>query len=334
MKRKYFFHVFLFFILLYASSFSVADEAKRLNLILKDGKVSADIQNAPLREVAHQVGQKLGISVDFHGTLQKDQQAQLVSTKFEDLPIVDSLYRLFRTINFTYIEGERLSLLGFGQSALKNESTQVTSISSSLQSLSRTFSSPEIKKEETEKPATISTPSRTVTVEERKSQQAIPLGTGNLPLNEGEALKLNQGEVPQSPETKNPGDIIISKDSKQIGSSFQVPISLDSGGQGISALSSDFIYDPNYLANPRVTIGNSGSQAGKDVVFNEVRPGLFRVGVIGLNQNSIPDGEVAYVTFDVLTGGQTSLRSLPTASDSHGNMIPVTFNNGRITTRR
>lgn len=333
MKKKIALLSFVWFILLGIYSLSLASEGKRLNLILKDGKVSADIQNVPLREVAQEIGQKLGISVKLYGTLQKDQQDQLLSAKFENLPILDSLYRLFRTINLLYIEGERLCLLGFGKNPPKNEGMQVAPVSPSLQSLSKSFR-PEIKKEETEKPATISTPSRTVMVEDRKSQQGIPPWRGNSPLNEGEALRLNQGEVPQSTETKNQGDIVISKDLKQIGSSLQVPILLDSGGQAISALSSDFAYDPNLLGNPKVTIGNSGRQAEKEVVFNEVRPGLLRVGVIGLNQKLIPDGEVAYVTFDVLTGGQISLRSLPTASDPHGNMVPVTFRNGRLTTRR
>lgn len=330
MKTKHFFYFFLFFILLYAFSFSYAGEGSRLNLILKDGKLSADIQNVPLSEVAQEIGKKCGILVELSGTLQS-QKDQLLSAKFEDLPMLDSFYRIFRNFNFTYIEGEKLSLLGFGQTPLQNESMQIANVSSSLQRSSKN-SSPEIKKEEMKKPVAISAPSRMV--EDRKSQPGIPLWRGKSQVYEGENLKLDQGEPLQSPETQNQGEaVIVNKDSK-IGSTLNVPLLLDSQGQAISALSSDFAYDPNVLGNPRVMIGDSGMQAEKNVIFNEVRPGLLRVGVIGLNQKLIPDGEVVYITFIVLRGGQILLRSLPTASDPHGNMIPVTFKNGKVTTRK
>jgi hypothetical protein len=165
LKRKYFFHIFLFLIFLYAFSFSYADGGKRLNLILKDGKVSADVHKVPLKEVIQEIGRKCGILVEVYG---KVEQASLN-------------------------------------------------------------------------------------------------------------------------------------------------------------------YDPTLLANPRVTIGDSGKQAEKKVIFNEISPGLLRVGVVGLNQKAIPDGVTAYVTFDILKDGQILLGNEPTATGPHGDIVPVIIRDGKIT---
>jgi hypothetical protein len=90
-------------------------------------------------------------------------------------------------------------------------------------------------------------------------------------------------------------------------------------------------YDPTLLANPRVTIGDSGKQAEKEVIFNEISPGLLRVGVVGLNQKAIPDGVTAYVTFDILKDGQILLGNEPTATGPRGDIVPVIIRDGKIT---
>ncbi len=112
---------------------------------------------------------------------------------------------------------------------------------------------------------------------------------------------------------------------------FSTPIVFECNGQTVSALSSEITYDPTLLTNPRVTIGEAGKQAGKDVIFNELSPGHIRVGVIGLNQQAIPDGAVANITFDVVRAGQISVGNQPTASDPHGNTVPVVLKDGKVT---
>ena len=111
MRRKAILGLFLLFSLFWVSEKTFSTEGKKLTLILKDGKVSGDVHQVPLREVMSEIEKKWKIKVETFGKVDQDQQ---VSAKFEGLRIHDSLYRLFRGINFFYIEGERICLLGFG----------------------------------------------------------------------------------------------------------------------------------------------------------------------------------------------------------------------------
>ncbi len=128
----------------------------------------------------------------------------------------------------------------------------------------------------------------------------------------------NQSGQEQAPVSLNVGEAVSAQGGK-----VTIPISLNAMGQIVSALSNDLTYDPSILANPKVAIGEAGSQAQKKVVSNEIRPGLFRVGVIGFNQTVIPDGVVAYVTFDVLKDGPTSINNKATAASPDGKPVSV-----------
>jgi hypothetical protein len=312
MKKRANFFVIPLFILLWLYSLSWATEDKKLSLFLRDGWVSAEIHNAPLVEVTNEIGKRWGILIEFYGGIDKDR---LVSAKFEHLPPLDSLYRLLRGINFIYIEGEKLCLLGFTENLLKNEVVQVMDSPYSSQAISAPSLTSEKKREELQK----STPMGMFPDEREEGKR----------INWASFRKIG-GEYSQSGEVRTLGEIDHSEGSKGIGTSFTTPIILDAKGQAISALSNDIIYDPNLLANPRVIIDDSATKAEKEVIFNEVKPGLLRLGIVGLNQNVIPDGTIAYVTFDVLKKDQVSLRGQPTASDPQGKMISVIFRNGKI----
>jgi len=123
--------------------------------------------------------------------------------------------------------------------------------------------------------------------------------------------------------TSAPGETII------------VPITLDnSPGYDISAILTDISYDSSVFENPTVQIGPAGSAADKDVLFNEISPGILRIGVSGLNQNLIGDGVVAYVIFDIKADAaidQSTLQNSPEASDPSGNDVPIEGENGTIT---
>jgi hypothetical protein len=60
---------------------------------------------------------------------------------------------------------------------------------------------------------------------------------------------------------------------------------------------------------------------------------VFRVGVLGLNNNEIGNGVVANVTFSIATTaeeGSITLHNIPTATDPAGNPVPVTGKNGAV----
>jgi hypothetical protein len=320
MKRGTVLITFSLFILMSLCSFSSAGEEKRLNLTIKDGKVSADIHNASLKEVAHEISKRWGVSVELYGGIDLER---LASTKFEDLPLLDSLYRLFRGANFAYIRGEKLYLLGFGESSTKSGGIKIGVSPSSVQGVSKEQGarlSPEIKREGSGRLTQLSRPSGG----QESRRRGWPMRGGEPKLNVEEDEEDKEEDLEETDESDESGD------SKRTGTSFTTPILLEVKGQTISALSCDITYDPGLLTKPKAVIGDSARKAGKDVIFNEVRPGLLRVGIVGMNQKLIPDGLVAHVTFDVVKEGKISLTHRPTASDPGGKSVPVVFKDGKI----
>lgn len=321
MRRKAMLILCLSFFFIWWSELLLAGEGKRLNITVRDGKVSADIYKVPIREVVSEIGKKWGMIVEVYGKVDQDR---LIYTQFEDLPLLESLYRLLLNTNFLLIVGERLCLLGFGESIMKDGATQVMVGLPSIKYISKGSGASPVSKE-TNEPLTKSD-RMSITVGTMESEKRL----GGASVSRGKS-ELSTGAIGIAGEIQPSGVADQGTGSKSIGASFTTPIVLDAGGQTISALSNDIIYDPNLLANPRVTISDSAKQAGKEVVFNEVRPGLLRVGVVGLNQNLIPDGITAQVTFDVLKEGQISFTNQPTASGPHGNKVLMIFKDGKIT---
>ncbi len=104
-------------------------------------------------------------------------------------------------------------------------------------------------------------------------------------------------------------------------------------GIDLSAIGIDLGYDPNILENPTAAIGPAGTAADKSVVSSIPEPGVFRVGVVGLNNTVIGDGIVAYASFTIkptATPGSTVLANAPSASDPGGNPVVVGSSNGFI----
>lgn len=88
------------------------------------------------------------------------------------------------------------------------------------------------------------------------------------------------------------------------GSDVTIPITLDYLGAtpNIAATSNDIGFNTGLLENPTASLGPAGTAANKMVIQNLRSPGVFRVGVIGLNQNIIQGGIAAYVTFRIKSG--------------------------------
>ncbi len=119
------------------------------------------------------------------------------------------------------------------------------------------------------------------------------------------------------------------------GADVTIPITLTYEGAtpNISATSSDIGFDAAVLANPRAVIGPAGTVAVKNVVVSSPLAGLFRVALIGLNQNILQDGIVVFVTFTVNAGvppGTITLTNTPSATDPAGNPVVVLGSPGTI----
>ena len=120
------------------------------------------------------------------------------------------------------------------------------------------------------------------------------------------------------------------------GGSVTIPITL-SGGSGIAATSMDISYERSQLANPSAEIGPSAQSADKKVFASTTPEGLFRIGVVGMNLNEIPDGVVATISFDVLadaaSGKTVVVGNVPSGSDAKGNAIGISGRKGVITVK-
>ena len=117
------------------------------------------------------------------------------------------------------------------------------------------------------------------------------------------------------------------------GSDVAIPITLVTGGLQIASAANDIGFNTSLLENPRAAIGPAGTGAGKFVVSSSPSPGVFRVGVVGFNTNSMSDGVVANVTFkikDTAPCGDKALGNTPSASNPGGNPVSITGNNGMI----
>ncbi len=132
------------------------------------------------------------------------------------------------------------------------------------------------------------------------------------------------------------GELEVAHVAAQAGQSVSVPVSYQQGGgTAATALMTDINFDPAALSNPRCAAGaalTSGS-ADKMVQCAEASPGVLRVILFGLNQNPIPDGEVATVTFDVSATARPrryALRNLPSASDAAGHDFRLSRKSGAV----
>ena len=128
------------------------------------------------------------------------------------------------------------------------------------------------------------------------------------------------------------------------GGTASVQLTLDKGGESVSAVAMDIGFDNTILSNPRAEINpqiGAGTNTDRQLISSELSPGVFRIGIIpaSFTQQSleaiIPDGLVATVTFDVSSnaapGATTTLTNTPSASRPDGQALPSVGRNGTVT---
>lgn len=75
-----------------------------------------------------------------------------------------------------------------------------------------------------------------------------------------------------------------------------VPVAIEGDvGDGVAALDFYFNYDPAVFEPVGVAVGQAAEAAGKQVHGNLTSPGQYRVVLLGLNQSSVTEGQVAKV---------------------------------------
>jgi hypothetical protein len=107
---------------------------------------------------------------------------------------------------------------------------------------------------------------------------------------------------------------------------YVFPIAIGADASGAASLDFQLRYDPEVFTPVSVGLGPAAMAAGKVVEGNADAPGSYRVLVMGLNQNSLPPGQVAQVVFErnadaTATSSQVSLEA-PTLADASGAVLP------------
>ncbi|MCM8813334.1 MAG: cohesin domain-containing protein [Candidatus Omnitrophica bacterium] len=118
-------------------------------------------------------------------------------------------------------------------------------------------------------------------------------------------------------------------------SAFTLGLNISSVPQAIATgLNVDIRYDAAKFSLQTVTAGPVATQASKSVVYSTPSTGVARVVVYGLNQNTLADGTIAVLNFNINSGTSIMQESFTlenfSVSDSGGNSIPVQIQNGWI----
>ena len=105
--------------------------------------------------------------------------------------------------------------------------------------------------------------------------------------------------------------------------------------EDVAALQFDVSYDAAQLTFNEVTAGQVTIDAGKETTSSTPSAGIIRAIVYGLNQNSIADGTIVALSFDInasASAGEEALTvSNAVASDPDANSISLSTVNGSVT---
>lgn len=111
------------------------------------------------------------------------------------------------------------------------------------------------------------------------------------------------------------------------GSDVTVPILLEGATeQGVSALDFRLNYDPEIFQPVSASTGAAASDANKQVQANSTRDGEYAVVMMGMNQSTVADGEVASIRLERVSepaSGRSNVRiSRTTLASADGAEIP------------
>lgn len=129
------------------------------------------------------------------------------------------------------------------------------------------------------------------------------------------------------------GGLQVGRVNARPGQPIAVPVTFTAGrGTAVTALTVDIHFDKG-LTNPRCAQGAAMAGVDKIVRCAEVDPGQVRLLIFGFNQDAMPSGEVATVTFDVAPNWRHRLHRLlseVSASDADGKPIQLARKSGTV----
>ena len=118
------------------------------------------------------------------------------------------------------------------------------------------------------------------------------------------------------------------------GATVSLPLTLSNvAGVSLAAVGSTVRFDQTKLEYVSITAGPAATAAGKTASANPDpdNPSSVIIGVSGFNANSISDGVVATVTFQIkFAGGGTVITNAPSGADVDANDIVMAGTNGEV----
>ena len=122
------------------------------------------------------------------------------------------------------------------------------------------------------------------------------------------------------------------------GGNVVVPVVLETGERpNVAAMDFRFNYDPEVFRPVSVQAGSTAQAANKQVQANLASPGEYAVVIIGMNQNTVEAGDVAYITMERLNDpadGRSNVRiARTTLASPDGSEIPSQGGTGTIDLR-
>lgn len=128
------------------------------------------------------------------------------------------------------------------------------------------------------------------------------------------------------------GELVLGNAEVVPGTTVTVPLTYTTGGRDAVAVASDIRFNATIFQNPRCADG-SALAAGKSVRCATPKRGILRVAVFGLNNDTLPGGELATITFDIPAGakaGRYKLRNKPSAADKDGSDFRLKHGHGTV----
>jgi uncharacterized protein (TIGR03437 family) len=112
-----------------------------------------------------------------------------------------------------------------------------------------------------------------------------------------------------------------------------IPIAFASQSGSVAGVQFDLQYDSTTLS-VTPTLGDTARAAGKSLYFSQLRPGLWRFFIVGLNQTPLGDGALVNLFLNISTDAFANTYPVQllniVASDSSGSTVATTETDGSI----
>ncbi|WP_200243584.1 SBBP repeat-containing protein [Lamprobacter modestohalophilus] len=115
-----------------------------------------------------------------------------------------------------------------------------------------------------------------------------------------------------------------------VAGSVAFDLKLETNGQAISVLATDIYYDPEQITGIEAVPGRGTQNANKQIAFETLRPGWFRITFYGINSTTFPSDVMASLTATLAPGVSCAdlqnVVQVPSAATPAAEAVPIESN--------